>query len=66
MRGEAQVLEELRAAVERAAGGLSEESPWAETLSVLEKELKSGQPFFFKVALASSSRSKSDVPVVSS
>lgn len=63
---EARVLEELRVAVGDAARQLSEDSPWAGTLGVLDEELRAGQPFFFKIALASSSRSKSEAPVVSS
>lgn len=65
-RDEAQVLGELRRSVERAAVQLSDGSAWTPVLGVLASELADGQPFFFKVARASSSRSSSDVPVVSS
>lgn len=63
---DAQVLAELLDHVRHAAARLSDESPWAPSLAVLEEELEAGQPFFFKVALASSSRSISETPVVSS
>ncbi len=63
---EALALRDLRAAVDRAGGELSDESPWSPTLALLAEELGDGQPFVFRVALASSSRSKSEAPVASS
>lgn len=63
---DAQVLAELLDNVRHAAAKLSDGSPWTPSLAVLEEELEAGQPFFFKLDLASSSRSQSDTPVASS
>jgi hypothetical protein len=63
---EAAALDELRAAVGETARQLSDDSPWAGALAILDEELGDGHPFFFRIALASSSRSKSDVSVVPS
>lgn len=60
---EAETLRDLRAAVSRAANQLDASSPWTPALEILAEELEAGQPFFFKFALASSSRSMSDTPV---
>lgn len=65
-RDETQVLGELLGAVERASNELAAESSWQPTLALLSTELGEGQPFFFKVARASSSKSMSDASVVSS
>jgi hypothetical protein len=65
-RDEAQVLRELRQVVRAAAQEVSQESEWLPTLRLLDDELGEGQPFFFKVAFASSSKSMSDASVVSS
>lgn len=62
---EAVALEKLRTAVGVAAGELPDDSPWVGTLAVLDEELREGQPFFLRFALASSSRSMSETPVTS-
>jgi hypothetical protein len=62
--GEGENLDDLLGAVRRTAAKLPEASPWLPTLEVLEEELEEGQPFFFKIACASSSRSKRETPVV--
>lgn len=64
-QAEARALRRLQRAVEGTAEELEPGSPWAETLAALGEELRDGQPFFFKIALASSSRSISDTPVTS-
>ena len=61
---EAEALGDLCDAVKMAASRLRTGSPWSETLAVLGEELELGQPFFFKLDLASSSRSINDTPVV--
>lgn len=63
-RSERAVLYDLRIAVERATAELDPDSSWMETLTELRDELKEGQPFFFKLDLASSKRSQSETPVV--
>jgi hypothetical protein len=60
---EHQALEELEAAVAKAADRLDPDSPWAPTLALFQEELAEGQPFFFKFAFASSSKSMSETPV---
>jgi hypothetical protein len=57
------VLSDLAEQVAQAAARLGEGSPWLATMAVLTEELREGQPFFFKFALASSSRSISETPV---
>lgn len=59
------MLGELRAHVLRAASELSDGSEWGPTLETFEAELKEGQPFFLRFALASSSKSIRETPVVS-
>lgn len=63
---EAEVLGDLRESVRRAREKLEDHSLWRPCLEVLEGELEDGQPFVFRIALASSSRSNSDAPVSSS
>lgn len=63
---EAEALGDLREAVETVASCLRPGSPWAGPLAALSEELADGQPFFFRFALVSSSRSNSDTPVTSS
>lgn len=59
------MLADLHAAICRASSELASDSPWARALNVLAAELEDGQPFFFRFALASSSRSKSETVVAS-
>ena len=66
MSTETQVLGKLQGDVEAALRRLGDDSPWASTLPVLAEELAAGQPFFFRFDLASSSKSISEAPVVSS
>jgi hypothetical protein len=63
---EREALDDLLADVRRARKRLDPASVWQPTLEELESELQDGEPFVFKVAFASSSKSKSDTPVVSS
>lgn len=63
---EAEALRSLSEVVQATSRELDSDSPWQETLDVLRGELADGQPFLFRIALASSSMSKSEAPVVSS
>jgi hypothetical protein len=63
---ERRAISELQAIVRKTAGLLDTSSPWGPTLELLATELEEGQPFFFKVAFASSSKSMSDVSALSS
>lgn len=66
MAGDEQAaLADLHGAVVSARERLAEGSEWAPTLDLLADELRDGQPFFFKLDLAASSRSNSETPVAS-
>ena len=63
---ERSALDGFLADIRRLQSELDPASAWQPTLDLLEQEVKDGQPFFFKLALAKSSKSMSDAPVVSS
>lgn len=63
---ERESLDEFLADVRRTRSELDPASAWQPVLDLLAEEVEEGQPFFFKFALASSNRSNSDAPAVSS
>lgn len=65
-QAEEEVLRGLQREVVDAARKLDSGSSWSPTLALLAEELEEDQPFFFRCALASSSRSNSETPVTSS
>jgi hypothetical protein len=61
---ESKALLKLRGEVENALREIGRDSQWRPSLEVLATELGEGQPFFFKIASASESRSMSDASVL--
>jgi len=62
---ERKTLDGFLADVRRVRSELGPTSTWQPTLEVLEEEIESGQPLFFKFERASSSKSIKETPAVS-